>query len=273
MRSGAQGLRVTCAAVVPHLGGHAALCASPKALAFQGASLRDRKLLGCRATPPRPRRTNTIRHSAFRYAAGRRAALLCLLTLWIWHLRRLLGPSIDYGFNMQLCLALGLAQSAAWVVWAQVTQHPARCATAYVPLHWIGWHFRESCLLLSCRAVEFGVQHCLALLPGARGELRGCATKHHDRGGVQVVRARLYAGDERGSHPGNSRLCAPLGAGGRARAVARRHGAADGRVVRVHRRGCGACAGAEAQQKGGDEVLKSESGCWLPLQPAAASAG
>ena len=62
-----------------------------------------------------------------RWARLRFALLGTLAAVWLQHSHYMLLRKFDYGWNMQLCLALGLCQSVAWVVWAHATGHPARC--------------------------------------------------------------------------------------------------------------------------------------------------
>eukprot|EP00892_Ulva_mutabilis_P007009 jgi/Ulvmu1/4680/UM002_0411.1 len=46
--------------------------------------------------------------------------------VWLGHMYYMLRIKFDYGWNMQLCVALGLIQAVLWVSWSQISQHPAR---------------------------------------------------------------------------------------------------------------------------------------------------
>ncbi|GBF90233.1 hypothetical protein Rsub_03366 [Raphidocelis subcapitata] len=43
-----------------------------------------------------------------------------------WHVRYMAFVKFDYGYNMKVCIAAGVATAAAWVVWAAASRHPAR---------------------------------------------------------------------------------------------------------------------------------------------------
>lgn len=49
-----------------------------------------------------------------------------LLAFVATHILYLNFYKFDYGLNMKVCVGMGLAQMAAWAIWAGVTRHPAR---------------------------------------------------------------------------------------------------------------------------------------------------
>ena len=59
---------------------------------------------------------------------GREQAALvaCALVALAAHARYMLFVKFDYGWNMSVCLAVGVGQMAAVVAWAYVARHPAR---------------------------------------------------------------------------------------------------------------------------------------------------
>ena len=56
-------------------------------------------------------------------AAGASCLVLALVG---WHLHYMLAVKFDYGWNMKFCLALGLANTAAWALYCQAVRHPHR---------------------------------------------------------------------------------------------------------------------------------------------------
>ena len=57
----------------------------------------------------------------------RLGGLVVLAVLWAYHTHYMLRRKFDYGRNMRLCIALGIAQSGAWVGWSWFSAHPGRC--------------------------------------------------------------------------------------------------------------------------------------------------
>lgn len=52
-----------------------------------------------------------------------------VLSSFLVHIRYMLVVKFDYGWNMSICIALGICQGVAWILWSQLRKHPARCAT------------------------------------------------------------------------------------------------------------------------------------------------
>jgi hypothetical protein len=60
---------------------------------------------------------------------SKRHVLVLLLVLGaalLQHVHYMAFVKFDYGYNMTLCIALGIATAAAWLVWATSTRHPGR---------------------------------------------------------------------------------------------------------------------------------------------------
>lgn len=51
---------------------------------------------------------------------------LALGAALLQHVHYMAFVKFDYGYNMTLCIALGIATAAAWLVWATSTRHPGR---------------------------------------------------------------------------------------------------------------------------------------------------
>lgn len=55
--------------------------------------------------------------------------------MWSVHMFYMLRIKFDYGWNMQLCVTLGLLQALLWISWSQLSRHPARCTITLSMLH------------------------------------------------------------------------------------------------------------------------------------------
>lgn len=53
-----------------------------------------------------------------------------VLTSFLVHMRYMLTVKFDYGWNMSICITLGICQGVAWILWGQLRRHPARYGTA-----------------------------------------------------------------------------------------------------------------------------------------------
>ncbi|KAK9830169.1 hypothetical protein WJX72_010123 [[Myrmecia] bisecta] len=51
---------------------------------------------------------------------------LISVVLYIQHVYHMTYVLFDYGYNMRVCLALGMLQTVLWLYWAHKQQHPAR---------------------------------------------------------------------------------------------------------------------------------------------------
>lgn len=49
-----------------------------------------------------------------------------LLAFIATHILYLINYKMDYGWNMQVCVAMGVAQLLIWAIWAGITRHPSR---------------------------------------------------------------------------------------------------------------------------------------------------
>jgi hypothetical protein len=105
------------------------------------------------------------------------AALLGALAL---HVRHMAWVRFDYGLNMRLCVALGVAHSLLWACWAHGTRHPLR--------------WRLLALLLSAHAASL-----LELLdfPPLRGALDAHALWHAATPAVALAWYAFLADDAR----------------------------------------------------------------------------
>jgi hypothetical protein len=65
----------------------------------------------------------TLHLTSRRQLAALAALLGCAL---LQHVHYMAAVKFDYGYNMSLCIALGLATAAAWLVWAARSRHPGR---------------------------------------------------------------------------------------------------------------------------------------------------
>lgn len=66
-------------------------------------------------------RTFNVRHEASRVMIS--APLLAFITTHILYLN---FYQLDYGWNMKVCVVMGVTQLLLWAVWAGVTRHPSR---------------------------------------------------------------------------------------------------------------------------------------------------
>lgn len=55
-----------------------------------------------------------------------------MLASFVVHMWSMLTVKFDYGWNMTLCITLGLCQGLAWILWSHLHKHPARCAMIVV---------------------------------------------------------------------------------------------------------------------------------------------
>ena len=51
---------------------------------------------------------------------------LLFLSLYLYHVWRMLFRVFDYALNVQVCIAAGLVQSGIWAAWATLRSHPSR---------------------------------------------------------------------------------------------------------------------------------------------------
>jgi hypothetical protein len=54
------------------------------------------------------------------------ATWVTALVLYLQHIYYLAFVKFDYGYNMQVCIAAGVATAAGWLVWATITKHAGR---------------------------------------------------------------------------------------------------------------------------------------------------
>lgn len=65
---------------------------------------------------------------ALQLTSARHLMMLCLVlgAALLQHMHYMAFVKFDYGYNMSLCIAIGIATAAAWLVWATRSRHPGR---------------------------------------------------------------------------------------------------------------------------------------------------
>lgn len=98
----------------------------------------------------------------WRRAASQLALATLAASVWATHAWRMLRVRFDYGWNMQLCLALGALQSFAWLTWALTRPHPGRCGL--------------TCLAMSTQVGHTSARAAALLVRNGRNRLRAAIT-------------------------------------------------------------------------------------------------